>query len=362
MAEPVYPDGEAVEPLTVVIPYFRQPRRVVAAVESILRQDYAPTTVLVVSDGDTTVPAEPLRALDPDRVFVHVLPQNRGHFFAREVATRALDTAWIGFVDGDDFVEPTWASSLIEAARDQGGVAFCGARQVHSYGPLSRTYTVSTVGRDKAAAVTPRQFARHTTIYRPARIKAAGGFDPGFRIGYDTVFVNLVALTGPFGVVDEPLYVRRRRDVFAREKSLTTSAQTGKGTPLRKEVLRRIDELYARYAPQFRQDPSAARETLLASRDPALDAEVEDRARELRQELGEWNAKRAGSERARRNDVLRAGAARPPLLRRRRRGPGGGRAQRRVDPCAREGLARAGGARRHRRLRRPVPLRRGGVP
>ena len=302
MPEPVKRTPGPAESLTVVIPYFRQPKRVIEAVTSILRQDYVPTSALIVSDGDATVPADRLRALDPDRVFVHVLPQNRGHFYTREVASRAVDAAWIGFVDGDDFVEPTWASSLIAAAREADGVAFCGSRHVHSYGPFTRTKRVSPVLPERAAAATPRQFASHVTIYRPERIDAVGGFDPGFRIGYDTLFVNLVALTGPFGVVDEPLYVRRRKDLFAREKSLTTNAQTGKGTPLRKEALLRIEELYAEYAPRFRQDPSAARETLLASRDPALDAEVQDRANELRQKLADWRATRGDSEQEQRSD------------------------------------------------------------
>ena len=269
---------DAADSVSVVIPYFRQAERVPQAVASLLAQTRRVDRVLVVSDGDADVPHRDLRALDPERVVVHQLVENRGHLFAREVARRALDSRWIGFVDADDFVEPRWVEALLDSAEQHDGVAFCASRHIHSYGRFDRTRRVSPVTPERAAVDGPRpsHFAGHQTIYRSDRIEAAGGFDAGFRIGFDTLFINLVALTGPFGVVAEPLYVRRRKDLFASQKSLTQHPATGKGTPPRFDAVKRVDELYGRFAPLFRVDPIAGREALLSERDPSLEARILD--------------------------------------------------------------------------------------
>lgn len=270
-------------PVSVVIPYFQQSERVAEAVSSLLRQTRRIDRIVVVSDGDCEVPQDVLLELDPRRVVVHRLSQNRGHLFAREVAWRALDSMWIGFVDADDFVEPTWAEALIARAEQHGGVAFCANRHIHSYGRFSRTRRISPVLTDRVAVdgTRPRHFASHCTLYRRERIAAAGGFDPSFRVGYDTLFINLIALTGPFGVVDEPLYIRRRKDVFARRKSLTQHPSTGKGSPPRLEAVARVDALYQRFAPLFRADPESGLAALLAERRDTLEQEVVEEVERL---------------------------------------------------------------------------------
>ena len=273
--------------LSVVVPYFRQAHRVVRAVASLLAQTHPPERVIVISDGDPEVPHLDLVGLDPNRVIVHRLLQNRGHFFAREVAWRAADSRWIGFVDADDFVEPRWAEALIDAGKRNDGVAFCASRHISSYGRLDRTRRISSASPERAALPEPRpkRFASHTTIYRRDRIAAAGGFDPGFRVGFDTLFINLVALSGRFGVVDEALYVRRRKDVF-RRKSLTRNRMTGKGSPVRLDANTRVGDLYQRFAPVFRADPADGLRRLLAERDPELEGLVAEESRRLRDVLG----------------------------------------------------------------------------
>ncbi len=273
--------------LSVVIPYFQQPERVSEAVESVLRQTLLVDRVVVISDGDGTVPAARLRRLDPQRVVVHQLTENRGHLFAREVARRALTSRWVGFVDADDLVEPRWAEALTASAQQHDGVAFCANRHIYSFGRFSRTRRISPVLTDRAAIDGPRpkHFASHATVYRHDRITAAGGFDPGFRVGFDTLFINLIALTGPFGVVDEPLYIRRRKDLLVRRKSLTQHPTTGKGSPPRVEAVARVDELYGRFAPLFRADPDLALRALLAERDPGLETQVVEETDRLRAAL-----------------------------------------------------------------------------
>ena len=271
--------------ITAVIPYYCSPRRVIGAVRSLLRQTRPVDRIVVVSDGDAGVPTDRLRRLGGEKVLVHVLPENRGHFFAREVARRAVDDGYILFLDADDEVEREWVQRLLEEAEPNDGVAFCGARLIRSFGPFSRTIKTRGVRLHRVGEPVAVQFAGHQTLYRVDRLAAVGGYDPAFRIGYDTALVNFVAITGPFGAVDEPLYRWRRGDMFAARKQLTADLETGYGSPARALAARRLQEIYERCAPLFRTDPARGLEVLLSMRDEALEREVDARAQELREAL-----------------------------------------------------------------------------
>ena len=283
-------DALTASDVTVVIPYFAAPRRVIGAVRSVLRQRVPVARVLVVSDGDPSVPAERLVRMDEQRVTVHVFDRNRGNYFVREAAWRAAQSECIAFLDADDEVEPEWIGRLLDTAEGNGGVAFCATRLVRSFGPVDRTIKTRSVRPELAGGPEPHHFAIHNALFDRGRIEAAGGFDPAFRIGYDTLFINFVALTGPFGVVHEPLYIRRQKDVFSRQRSLTTSRETGKGSPQRLRVIRQVEDLYRRFAPEFRDDPIVAREHLLRLRDSQLEHEVEVEVERLRTVLADHRA------------------------------------------------------------------------
>ena len=280
-------------PVTIVIPYFSAPRRVFDAVRSALRQSHPVETVMVLSDGDAAVPAERLRRLDRRRVFVHTLPDNRGHFFAREVARRALGDGYIAYLDADDEVEAEWIAALMRSAEENDGVAFCDARIIRSVGRLSWSVKTRSVKPHRARQESAWQFAFHTSLYRSDRIAAVGGFDASFRIGYDTAFVSLVAQSGPFGVVSKPLYRCRERDYLSRRKSLTADTSTGYGSAARVEASERLQEIYRACGPLFATDPRSALTTLMAMRDPALEAEVRSRAEGLREKLETWRRRSA---------------------------------------------------------------------
>lgn len=273
-----------VSAVTVVVPYWGERRRVLEAVKSILRQGPLVSTVVVVSDGDEGIPSLELRRLDPGRVVTFVLPENRGHFFVREVGWRAALGDWVAFVDADDRVHRRWMQSLgAAAAEGEGeGVAFSATRLVRSLGPIDRTFKVRPVDSSRAGLAEPRHFATHNGLYRKDRIDAVGGFDPGFRIAYDTVFVNLIALSGPVGAVQEPLYVYRKSDAFAPRKPLTGGASTGFGSSERERATERALSIYAEARPLFMTDPGRAREVILSRRDPVLGAEVEEQSTALR--------------------------------------------------------------------------------
>jgi glycosyltransferase involved in cell wall biosynthesis len=262
------------------------------AVRSVLRQSVPVDCVCIIADGDDGVLERSLRRLDPERVFVHRMTENRGTYFVRAVARRGIAAEFLAFVDADDRVERRWLEHLLEAARDNDGVAFSGTRRIHSFGPFWRTVKTRSVRPEKAGRVPPQHFAVHCALYRPDRIDAAGGFDPSFRIAYDTAFVNFIALTGSFGVASGPLYVQRKRDVLGRTKSLTADERTGYGSADREKAQIRMTDLYEEAAAILAEDVQEGRRFLQTRRDPSLEQQVRDSVDELRTAFDVWETER----------------------------------------------------------------------
>ena len=70
-------------------------------------------------------------------------------------------------------------------------------------------------------------------------MRAVGGYYGGFRVGYDTLLVNLLQMIGRVAYVDEPLYHR-----VYRAGSLTQASATGMRSPARRQAAKRLRELY----------------------------------------------------------------------------------------------------------------------
>jgi glycosyltransferase involved in cell wall biosynthesis len=86
----------------VVIPTYRRPELLAAAVDSILRQSYPPSEIVVVRDGpDALVPS----AVDTRRVTVIDHPRV-GVAAARNAGIAATSAEWVCFLDDDDLWHP----------------------------------------------------------------------------------------------------------------------------------------------------------------------------------------------------------------------------------------------------------------
>ena len=281
---------EARLPVSIVIPYFRNPALVIEAAESILKQEHAVDLLLVISDGDGGVPQSRLEGLDPRRVIVYRTRRNRGNYFVREVARRALGRGWIGFVDADDYVEPMWVSALLDSGKDHAGAAFCGARLVQNDGVSETVVGQKKASLERVGGKKMIHFAYHTSIFFSERLEVIGGFDPSFRIGFDSLLINLIAATGPVGIIDQPLYIRRVAGARSVAASLTTSMTTRKNSRARRLATQRLRALYAEYVPMFRDDPAAARAALLQGRSSRLERQVAAESNALRGRLAQYRS------------------------------------------------------------------------
>lgn len=113
--------------VSVVVPTYRRPGRLRAAVESALTQDHDPVEVIVV-DGSADGTARPVvESFDGPVTYIHQ-DEDEGPQAARSEGVAVADGEWIDFLDDDDRFHPAKIGRQIRRAEATGaGVVYCGA-------------------------------------------------------------------------------------------------------------------------------------------------------------------------------------------------------------------------------------------
>lgn len=199
--------------VTVAMGYWRCPDFVGRAVRSVLAQTHADLRCVVIGDGE-----EPPLDIHDERLTVYTLPENHGAYFALQLALLASPDAWFAPFGADDWAEPDHLERLLDmhSAAAIPGAVFTNAGKVHK-GPYE-------VG-----------------VFRRERLMAIGGYNPAERIGQDTLLIRLLRLTGDVAIQTTPTYHRVKRS-----GSLTTSSETGFGSPARTQMRERNRSVYAK--------------------------------------------------------------------------------------------------------------------
>jgi glycosyltransferase involved in cell wall biosynthesis len=187
--------------VTVAVPYYGVPDLIGRAVSSILAQTHADLRLLVIGDGQSP----PIHASD-SRLELYVLPENRGTYFALQLALLASPDSWHAPHGADDWTDPTHLETLMALNRD--AVAL-GTAWVHSPEPK-----LTSIGRE----------GWHVGVYSSERLMAIGGYDPSARLSQDTLVLHLLDATGGYlrHKSADPTY-----HVWRHPGSLTTSKTTG---------------------------------------------------------------------------------------------------------------------------------------
>lgn len=114
------------EKISVVVPAYNTGRWLPRCLDSLLNQTYENLEVIVVNDGSTDDTREILEdyARGKERVKV-VHKENGGVTSARLRGVAEADGDWIGFMDGDDEIEPDMYLRLLENAQGA-DISHCG--------------------------------------------------------------------------------------------------------------------------------------------------------------------------------------------------------------------------------------------
>ena len=120
------------EKISVVIPAYNIQGYLGKTLDSVLNQTYKNLEIIVVNDGsgDSTGSVADAYAEKDSRIRV-IHKENGGVTSARLRGVAEASGEWIGFVDGDDFVEPDMYERLLKNAIDYNAeISHCGYQMV----------------------------------------------------------------------------------------------------------------------------------------------------------------------------------------------------------------------------------------
>lgn len=142
--------------ISIIIPAYNVGSRLADTLESVLAQTYKNLEVIVVNDGsadDTAALAEAFREKDSRVLVIH--KENGGVTSARLRGVRKASGQWIGFVDGDDLLEPDMYERLLgNALAHHADISHCGYRMVFPNGRVDYYYnTGRLVQQDHGAGI-----------------------------------------------------------------------------------------------------------------------------------------------------------------------------------------------------------------
>lgn len=120
------------EKISVIIPAYNLQDYLGATLDSVLAQTYENLEIIVVNDGskdDTAAVMDAYAAKDSRIRAIH--KENGGVTSARLRGVAEATGAYIGFVDGDDYIEPQMYERLMENLKEYGAdISHCGYQMV----------------------------------------------------------------------------------------------------------------------------------------------------------------------------------------------------------------------------------------
>lgn len=125
--------------ISVIVPAFNVETAIIRTLDSILAQTYPEIEVIVVDDGsvDETGRVIDNYALQHKRVTA-IHTENQGVTAARLTGVSQASGEWIGFVDGDDEIEPDMYKMLLKNAEQYGAdISHCGYQMIFADGRIS---------------------------------------------------------------------------------------------------------------------------------------------------------------------------------------------------------------------------------
>lgn len=118
--------------ISIIIPVFNIEAYLPGCLDSVIAQTYRNLEIIIVDDGskdDTPFIADQYAVKDPRIRVIH--QENSGVTSARLNGAASASGEYIGFVDGDDYIEPDMFRRLIEnAIKYRADISHCGYRMV----------------------------------------------------------------------------------------------------------------------------------------------------------------------------------------------------------------------------------------
>lgn len=104
--------------ISIIVPAFNIAKDLRQCVESILAQTYANWELILINDASYDQTGELCREFESkdERIKLIELATQHGVATARNIGIKAANGEYLTFIDGDDFVSPTYLAHLYEQA------------------------------------------------------------------------------------------------------------------------------------------------------------------------------------------------------------------------------------------------------
>ena len=138
------------EPLiSIVVPAYNIAPYIVRCVKSIQGQTYSNIEIILVENGSTDGTSEIVDTFfSGDRRVIVIHERSQGVTHARLTGVKVASGEWIGFVDGDDYIEPDMFERLLFNARlYQARISHCGYQMIFEDGRTRFFYNTGRLVR-----------------------------------------------------------------------------------------------------------------------------------------------------------------------------------------------------------------------
>jgi len=192
--------------ISCIVPVFNGDRYIREALDSILRQTYAPLEVVVADDGSTDDTASVV-ATYGERVR-YVWQANAGPGAARNLGLQSVRGDFVAFLDADDVWHPDKLTRQMARFEARPELDLCVTRIKNFWVPELREEAVRF--RDHPLARPMPGYALSTLLARRALFEGDGRFDPGLRHTNDTDwFVRAAERGATMDLLPDVLVFRR---------------------------------------------------------------------------------------------------------------------------------------------------------
>lgn len=208
------------EKVSLIVPIYNTAKYLPACLDSILAQTYKNLEIILIDDGSTDNSGKIADDYAKKDSRVKVIHQkNSGQSAARNRGLKLATGDFLGFIDSDDEIEPTFVENLLAPFDEKTSLTVCGIHYKRlKQNSAADVYLNSLPRREKSEtksayilkllALDGRLYSSVNKLYR-AKIAKKCSFDETLNFAEDTKFVldYLKLAPGEINFVRKPLYI-----------------------------------------------------------------------------------------------------------------------------------------------------------
>ena len=206
--------------VSIIVPIYNTSKYLPKCLDSIINQTYQNLEIILVDDGSTDDSPKIIQSYaKKDSRIIPISQKNQGQSSARNVGLSKSTGEFVNFIDGDDYIKPTFIEDLLSAFSDQTALSVCGIHYKRLKNQSAEDVYINPLRNRKPKeskkayilyllAIDGRMYSSVNKLYRGESARKLT-FDTKLNFAEDTKFVlNYLKITkGEPTYVLKPLYI-----------------------------------------------------------------------------------------------------------------------------------------------------------